>query len=261
MTSYADGALLLSIDGAVATITLNRPAQRNALNAAMWRALPEAAAKVANNPSIRVLVMRGAGGHFASGADIAEFPVLFASRETTLAYEQGLEDATAAIAGLGKPVIALIEGYCIGAGLAVALACDLRLAADDAQLGAPPAKLGLMYNLVDTRRLIDAVGAAAAKDILFTGALQPAARAMQIGLVNEIHAPQALEAAVRAKALTIAGLSSWTMGKTKTVVELILHGQADDDATTRGWFADAVEGPDFAEGLAAFLEKRKPSFP
>ncbi len=261
MISYAEGALELSLEAPLATLTLNRPAARNALNLAMWRALPDAVSKIAADPSVRVVIVRGAGGTFASGADIAEFPIVFADRTSALDYGRLIETATGALAKLEKPVIALIEGYCIGAGLAIALACDLRIAASSTRLGAPPAKLGLMYSLSDTRRLVHAVGPSQARAMLFTGALHPATEALRLGLVDEVHAPDALEEAVRAKALEIAALSAWSTGRAKAVVALVLEGATEDTEETRGWFADGALGADFAEGLAAFQAKRRPVFP
>lgn len=216
---------------------------------------------VSDAPSPRLLLVRGAGGNFASGADIAEFPTVFADRAAALEYGRLVEAATGALAELGKPVIAVIEGYCIGAGLAIALACDLRIAAADARLGAPPAKLGLMYSLMDTRRLVLAVGVSAAKGMLFTGELHPAAEALRLRLVDEIHAPQALEAAVAAKAQAICAASPWSIRHAKAVAALIQQGAVADTDQTRAWYADAVVGADFKEGLAAFHERRPPVFP
>jgi len=261
MISYADGAVELSIDQPLATLTLNRPEARNALNLAMWRALPDAAARAAADPSTRILIVRGARGHFASGADIAEFPKTFADRASALEYGRLIETATGALAALDKPVIALIEGYCIGAGLAIALACDLRIAASSAQLGAPPAKLGLMYSLSDTRRLIQAVGVSAAKSMLFTAALLPGREALRLGLVDEVHEQDALEPAVRAKALEIAALSAWSIRRAKAVIARVLEGETTDSEETRGWYAEGCLGEDFAEGFAAFKAKRRPVFP
>jgi enoyl-CoA hydratase/carnithine racemase len=261
MTTYADGALILSVEDQIATLTLNRPKSRNALNQAIWRALPAVVAEAAAEPAIRALVVRGGGATFASGADIGEFPEVFATKASALDYGLLIETAAEALSALSKPTIALIEGFCIGAGLAVALACDLRICSDTAQLGAPPAKLGLMYSLGDTRRLVDAVGASTAKDMLFTGALYGADEALRVGLVNAVHPADALEAAVLAKANAIAGLSSWSMAHNKAVVERILQGQRADTEETRHWFASAVEGRDFQEALAAFHARRPPVFP
>jgi enoyl-CoA hydratase/carnithine racemase len=244
----------------VATLLLNRPTSRNALNAAIWRGLPRIMERVTADPGVRVLVVRGAGGAFASGADIGEFPTLFADHAAALAYGALLEAATASIEACDKPVIAAIEGYCIGAGLAVALACDLRLASTSARLGAPPARLGLIYSLGDTRRLVSAVGPSAAKAMLFTARLHDAAQALRLGLIDEVHEPEAFDPAVRATAETIAALSPHSIGRAKAMVALVTGGLRQETDETRNWFAQAATGPDFAEGLAAFRAKRAPVF-
>ncbi len=261
MIEYADGALALEVDGPVATATLNRPQARNALNVAMWRAWPQLVHDLNPRREVRALVVRGAGGHFASGADISEFDEVFADHASALAYGRLLEAATAALAAFDRPVVAVIEGFCIGAGLAVALACDLRIAAEDARLGAPPAKLGLIYSLADTRRLVQAVGASAAKAMLFTAALRSAPEALALGLVDEVHAVDALEAGAAARVAGLCALSSSSIRTAKAIVGRVLDGQLEDTDETRGWFADAATGADFAEGLAAFRAKRAPVFP
>ena len=259
--SFAEGALRLAREGATATLTLDRPQKRNALNRAMWAALPEALAAVAADREALVLVLTGAGGAFASGADIAEFESVYATRESAAAYNDLVSNALEALATFGKPTLAAVRGACVGGGLALALACDLRLAAEDARLGITPARLGLMYSLADTRRLTDAVGAAAAKDILFTGRLLDAAEALRIGLVQSVHAPEALAAAVADKADAVAAASQWSVRSTKRVVRAILDGATEDDAALKAQFLDAVEGADFREGRDAFLAKRPPRFP
>jgi enoyl-CoA hydratase/carnithine racemase len=258
---HADDALDLRIDGPVATLTLNRPASRNALNVAMWRGIPRLVAQAAADPAVRVVIVCGAAGNFASGADIAEFPRVFADEEAALAYGSLIETATAALANLEKPVIARIDGYCIGAGLAIALACDLRIAARGARLGAPPARLGLIYSLSDTRRLVDAVGASAAKAMLFTAALLTADEALRLGLVDETHDAKDLTGAVEDKARAIAALSSNSIRRAKALVSMVSRGQLEETGETRRWFAEAATGVDFAEGLAAFTARRPPVFP
>jgi enoyl-CoA hydratase/carnithine racemase len=257
---YADGALRLTFAGPVATLTLNRPAAKNALNQAMWRALPEAMAEIAGRPELRVLIVQGAGGVFAAGADITEFPVVFADHAAALAYGALLEAALDAVEAVEIPILARIEGPCIGAGLALALACDLRLAAEDARLGAPPAKLGLMYSLGDVRRLTRAVGVSTAKSMLFTGALLDAPSALRLGLVDEVHPTAELADTVEAKARAMAELSPWSLRKAKAVMRLVEDGVRRDTTETRAWFADGPMGPDFAEGVAAFHARRKPHF-
>ncbi len=258
-SALAEGALVLTIKGPLATLVLNRPKARNALNQAMWRAIPDVARKIAADPSVRVLMLRGAGGDFASGADISEFGEVFATSKSAEAYLTLMEAAGAALEALERPVIAVIEGYCIGAGLALALACDLRIAAADARLGAPPAKLGLVYGPDDVRRLVGAVGGAAAKSLLFTGALAPAPLALALGLVNEVHEGEVAEAA-EARAQEIAQLSPWSIRRTKAMISLLASGGGGAREAGRRWFGEAVVQGDLSEGLAALAARRKPNF-
>ena len=259
--TFADQALTLDLIGDYAILTLNQPAKRNAMTKAMWSALPQACAAVEAAQAAKVLIVRGAGEHFAAGADISEFEVVYGTREAATAYRNAVSGGVDALANLSKPTIAMIRGACVGGGLALALACDLRLAANDARFGITPARLGLMYGLGDTKRLVDAVGASAAKNILYTGEIMTADEALRIHLVNSLHGPDALQAAVLAKLAQITASSQWTARKVKQVVAMILNGQAAETDQTKAWILDAVEGPDFAEGRAAFMEKRSPSFP
>lgn len=256
MTPFADGALTLEFDGAVATLTLNRPGRCNAIGAAMWEALPATIARVAAHADNRLLVVRGAGGHFAAGADIGEFDTVFADRAATLHYGATMAAATRALATLDRPTIARIDGYCIGAGVALALACDLRIAASDATFAVTPSRLGLLFSLADTRRLMLAVGSAAAKDLLFTGRRLEAASALAMGIVSELAAPAALDALVAARAEAITSASQWSVRYAKRVVAEIECGIVDDTEETRGWFADATESDDFRDRLLAFRARR-----
>lgn len=258
MTAFADGALTLIIDGDVATLTFDRLAKRNAITLAMWRALPDACAAFASSDA-KVLVVTGRGGHFAAGADIGEFEAVYATPQSAADYNAAIAAGIGAIAGLEKPVLAAIEGACVGGGLAVALACDLRIAAPDARLAITPAKLGLTYSLEDTKRLVDAVGASAARDILFTGRLLGSEEALRLGLIDAVEAD--VPTAVAAKAAEISAASQVTVRVIKATIRAILAGAVEDDATTRAAFMASVSGADFIEGRTAFLEKRKPMFP
>jgi enoyl-CoA hydratase/carnithine racemase len=253
---YADGALQLKIDGPLATLTLNRPRQRNALNLAMWHSLPQVMTALESQARVRVLVIRGAGGQFASGADIAEFPEVFGLAASAVAYTRAIDAATAAIEQLGVPVIACIDGYCIGAGLAVALACDLRICGDTARFGAPPAKLGLLYSVSDTRRLMRAVGHARAKEMLLAATMITALQALDHGLVTEVHPADDLHAAVAAKAQALTELSGWSQRHAKAFMARIEAGQTEDDDATRDLFAAAGETDHFKAALAGFLGRR-----
>jgi enoyl-CoA hydratase/carnithine racemase len=256
----SDAAIVLERAGPVATLRLDRPDKRNAIAQAQWLALPGLVAQACGDPAIRVIVVCGAGGNFAAGADIAEFAQVFADRATTGAYQAAMAAATRAIEHARVPVIAQIDGLCIGAGVALAAACDVRLAASDARFAITPAKLGLLYSLADTARVMALIGPGMTSDLLFTGRMIDAAEALAIGLIGSIHPPGALAAAVADKAALIAANSPWSHEHGKQVIRRILAGARDDDAQTLGWFADAPQGADYREGIAAFADRRKPRF-
>lgn len=259
MSETAD--IFLRRAGRRAELVFNRPAKRNAITLAMWRAIPGLVAEADADPQVRLLVVRGAGDHFAAGADIAEFETTYATREAALANQAVMARAMAALETFSKPSIAAIRGACVGGGCAVALCCDLRLAASDARFGVTPAKLGLAYGVSDTRRLVQAVGVSAAKRILFTGALIDAAEAHRLHLIDARHAPEALDVAVDALESELVAASGFTARAVKTSVALLGAGLTDDNDDSRALFADAFEGEDFREGSKAFLEKRTPTFP
>ena len=250
----------LAVAGEIATLTLNQPARRNAVNRVMWRGIPVVLEAV-RAARAKVLILTGGGEAFAAGADISEFEQVYADRATAGAYFGEISAAMEALARFETPTVARIDGPCVGGGLGLALCCDIRIASDRARLGITPAKLGLMYSLADTKRLVDAVGPSRAKDILYTGRILTADEALGIGLVNAVTSVEGLDAAVAAKAEAIAAASQWSARKAKAVVSRILDGQATDDAETGAWMLDAVEGEDFLEGRDAFLEKRAAKFP
>ncbi len=247
--------------GRRAELVLNRPAKRNAITLAMWRAIPDLVAEADVDPAVRLLVVRGAGAHFAAGADIAEFETTYATRDAALANQAVMARAMSALEAFSKPSLAVIRGACVGGGCAVALCCDMRLAASDARFGVTPAKLGLAYGVSDTRRLVQAVGPSAAKRILFTGGLIGAEEALRIGLIDAAHEDGALDAAVDALDAEIAAASGFTARAVKKVMAMLQDGAVDDTDESRALFADAFEGADFREGSSAFLAKRPPQFP
>lgn len=253
---YADAALVLTVERDVATLTLNRSHCRNAVNAAMWRALPEALEHAVASQDVKVLVVRGSGTDFAAGADIAEFDQVFADRAATSCYAGAMAEAMTCLENFPKPSIALIEGHCIGAGVALALACDIRCAASDARFGVTPARLGMILSLGDTARLVRAVGRPRASDLLFTGRLFGAPEALAMQLVDELHAPEELAAAVLRKAALIASRSTWSLRMAKSVLALVESGLTADTPATRAWFAEAVEREEFRARLAEFRRRR-----
>jgi enoyl-CoA hydratase/carnithine racemase len=254
------GDLELIFDGALARIRFNAPARRNALNRATWRALPEACAAIAARADSLVVIVEGAGGHFSAGADIAEFGAVYRDAASTRDYVDAMQAALGGLAALDRPTIAAIEGSAIGGGLAVALSCDLRFAADDAHLAAPPAKLGLVYGPVETSRLVALVGPARTKDLLLSGRRVPPAEALAIGLVDRVVPAADLGQSVTTYAGNLAGLSQRSIRGAKRMVDAIAAGVALDDAAIRAEAEDAALGEDFREARAALAERRPARF-
>ena len=255
MTEY----LRVAVDGAVATVTIDRPDKRNALSFAMWSAIPGIAQDLATDPRVRVVVVTG-GAHFSAGADIGEFRSLRADADGARRYQSAVHDAGRALALLGKPTIAAVNGFCVGGGCEIALACDLRVAADDARFGVTPAKLGIVFALPSTKQLVDVVGPAWAKQILFSGEILDAATALRIGLVNELHPAASVPARARELADVIASRSQVSVRGAKTIVTRITDGLTDEDDAVQKLYEASVTSADYAEGVAAFLEKRPPVF-
>jgi enoyl-CoA hydratase/carnithine racemase len=246
----------LETAGPVATLTIDRPAKRNAMSFEMWSAIPGLLASIP--PDARVLVIQG-GDHFSAGADISEFESLRSGADGASRYGDVVHAAERAIALFDRPTIAVVNGVCVGGGCEIALACDTRIAADDARFGITPAKLGIVYSFTSTKRLVEAVGPAWARQILFTADILDAPTALRIGLVNELHPAAALADRARDLAATIASRSRVSLRGAKTIINRITDG-LDEDPSVRALYVDAVHSNDYAEGVRAFLEKRAPRF-
>jgi enoyl-CoA hydratase/carnithine racemase len=247
--------LHLKTHGAQAHLIIDRAAKRNAFNQAMWDALPGLVAQAMADRNVRVLVLRSAEpGVFCAGADISELSANATNPDWLLANQTAINRAQHDLTRAAKPTVALIDGDCVGGGCGLALACDLRIASARSRFGITPAKLGLVYPLHDTKLLVDLVGPANAKRILFTGTLIDAAEAHRIGLIDAI--------ADNADALieTMTSVSGHSQRESKAMIRRVLDGQVADDDMTRAVFAEAFRGGDFREGVSAFLEKRKPDF-
>ncbi len=249
--------LRLEIEGPVAHLLIDRADQRNAFNMAMWQSMPALLEQTARNSDLRLLVVRAAqpNAAFCAGADIKE---MLAHKDDTswrAANQAAINRAQYELTRHPLPTLAIIEGDCIGGGCGLALACDLRVATSvKARFGITPAKLGLVYPLHDVKLLTDLVGPGQAKRLLYTGMLIHAVEAQQIGLIEEItEKPQGLIDELLAA-------SPHSIREMKRFVRRVLDGQSEDDPQTLDIFAQAFEGPDFAEGSAAFVEKRKPRF-
>ncbi len=249
-------------DGAIGFMLFNNPARHNAVSVEMWRAVPEILDEFIKDDAIRVVVLGGVGGKaFVSGADISEFGEKRSSREATLAYNAMVEQASDRLLACKKPTIAMIEGYCIGGGLAISLCCDLRIAADHSRFGVPAAKLGLGYAYPGIERLADVVGPSFAKEIFFTARQFDAAEALQMGLVNRVRPAAEVETYVKDYAAMIGGNAPLTIGAVKLcVAEYGKDPDKRDLAACQAAVDFCFASADYVEGRTAFMEKRKPVF-
>ena len=247
----------LALNGETAEIILDRPDKRNALSIGMWAAIPDLVAEAVAAKDVKVILLHGGdAGAFAAGADISEFGTIYATPETAAASGETIAAALNAIETCAKPVIAAIEGACVGGGVSIAMAADLRVASEDARFGVTPARLGIVYPPGDTRRLVMVVGQAHARDILFTGRIFPAAEAKEMGLINRL-VPEgtALEAA-RALAAEIAAASQWSVRAIKQMLAGLDAGWADDSPEGQALFLEGFANEDFQEGHRAFAYSR-----
>lgn len=248
-------------DDAVATLVLNRPDSHNAIGLGMYQALPDLLGEIDADRSVKVLIVRGAGTRaFASGADISEFQEVRGNAESAKVYNAHVAAAEQALEAVSKPTIAMIHGHCIGGGCGLALACDLRFADQQASFAITPAKLGLVYSLESTKRLLDIVGPAQAKHILMSGQPVNAERAFQIGLADQHLPTQDLQKLTYEFADLLCTRAQFSIRATKQIITRILAGQATDDDATRRLRNSSFDTDDYAEGVRAFLDKRKPHF-
>ena len=247
-------------EGPVGRVILDNQARRNAISANMWRDIPVALAAFNADPEVRCIVLRGAGSEaFAAGADISEFEQRRSSEADVRAYEAQVEAAHRAIETSPKPVIALIHGFCVGGGMAVALSCDLRYADTAARFAIPAARLGLGYGVSGTGRLVATVGHAAAREIMFTARRYDAQEALAMGLVHRVLPPDELDRYVQEVASGIAANAPLTIAASKTVINALAAPQGDFTAA-RAAVEACMRSEDYIEGRRAFMEKRTPQF-
>jgi enoyl-CoA hydratase/carnithine racemase len=254
--------LLAEKSGPTGWITFNNPERRNAVSLDMWEALSPALERFGADPEVKAVVLRGAGDKaFVSGADISQFEKDRSNADGVLRYEQLAEGAQRMLYEFRKPTIAMIRGYCLGGGLNIALACDLRIAADDSKFGIPAAKMGLAYRVSSTKNLVDAVGPAYAKEILLSARQFSADEALRIGLANRVVPAAALEATVGEYCAMFAANAPLTMATAKFIIrELLKSSSALDEKACADAVRRCFESEDYKEGRRAFMEKRKPAF-
>ena len=258
----SEGKLVVEKRGAVGWIVFDHPARRNAINGAMWRGIPAAMEGFERDPEVRCVVFRGAGtGAFAAGADISEFEKVRSARSAVAEYDDLLDRVLHSIQDARKPSLAMIYGYCIGGGLEVALACDLRYCGESAQLGIPAARLGLAYNVEGHKRLLETVGAARAKEIMFLGRRYSGAEAYAMGLVERVMPDAKLEGFVSEVIQILCENAPLSMANSKTIIEEYAKSSgAPDAARMQAAIERCAKSEDYAEGRKAFMEKRKPAF-
>jgi enoyl-CoA hydratase/carnithine racemase len=255
--------LLLSVDdGGVARLTFNNPSKRNALSADNRAALPGALRTMADDDRVRVVVVTGAGGKaFVSGADISEFGQQRTSPEARDAYDRQAAESGRAWAALGKPIIAMIRGFCIGGGLLTAMQADIRIASDDSRFGVPAARLGLGYGYGGVERLMGLVGPACAAEILFSARRFSAAEAYDMGLVNRVVPVDELESQVMELATASAANAPLPVAPCKAAITEARRPADKRDLERVAAMVEACfRSDDYREGQAAVLEKRTPQF-
>lgn len=244
-----------------AEIILSKPEKRNALSVDMWAAIPGLVAQAVADPDTKVLIIHGGdAGAFAAGADISEFEETYATSASAKASGDTIAAALEAVENCPKPTIAAIEGACVGGGVSLAMACDLRVASAQSKFGVTPGKLGLVYPAADTRRLLAAIGPGATKDILFTGRIFLAPEAKDMKLIDRLVDEGTALSAARDFAAQIAAISQWSTRATKTMIQGLQSGWADNDPQAEQLFLDGFSNEDFKDGYKAFLEKRPPNF-
>lgn len=254
--------MIVEVEDGVGWVTFNNPARRNAVNWSMWQAIPEIFKTLSERDDVRCAVMKGAGDKsFVAGADISEFKERRTGEAQVKLYNAATAKAYSTIENFDKPLIAMIRGFCIGGGLAVALSADLRIAADDTVFAIPAARLGLGYGYSGVNRLVHLVGPAYAKEIFFTARKFDGEEALRMGLINRLTTVDDLEKTAREYAAMIAENAPLTIATANLAVGTALQPESERD-----W--DAVEdmvqkcfaSEDYKEGQIAFMEKRKPVF-
>lgn len=249
------------VDGPVGWMEFDNQARRNAVSLNMWEAIPGILAGFEADPAIRVVALTGAGDRaFVAGADISQFAEQRSNEEQTAAYDRISGEATRAIKAVGKPTVAVIQGYCIGGGLGIAATCDLRWATAGSKFGVPAGRLGLGYAHPGVKTLLDIVGPAYTKEIFYTAKHFTAAEAERMGFVQRVLPEEGFDAWVAAELATIAGNAPMTLAALKLTVGELLRGHEGDLARSEAAVTACFSSADYKEGRTAFMEKRKPVF-
>ncbi len=251
----------IKIEDGVGWLTFDHQARLNSMTIEMWQGVPTLCGTLESDPAVRVVVLRGAGERaFVAGADISQFSDQ-RTPEKADQYGSATAAASAAVEAISKPVIAMIHGFCIGGGLALALAADIRYAADDAKFALPPAKLGIGYAADGVADLINLVGPSVTKEIIYTADLFDGPTALRWGLINQLIAKDDLEEFVRRQCTTMAKRAPLSQRAAKLAVRDYHRPEnSKGDGEVEAAIEDCTTSDDYAEGVAAFLGKRPPVF-
>ncbi len=254
--------MIAKTDGHVGWMIYNNPETHNAISMEMQEAIPVILDAYQADVTVRVVVMRGAGDRaFVSGADISEFESKRSSPEARKLFDEAGAQSAAAFARLEKPLVAMINGYCIGGGLAAAMQADIRIASEEAQFGIPAARLGLGYGFGGVRALVALVGPAYAAEILLTGQRFSAGEALEMGLVNRVVQKDTLEKTVVGIANLIAANAPLTNRASKFAIRQAMRDPDRRDLETAARYVEeCFRSQDYIEGRTAFVEKRAPRF-
>ncbi len=257
----AHGDVTLDICNAVATIRVARPGKINAMRCTTWQALRAQVLAADANPAIGVIVVRGAGGHFGAGNDIAELATFPGNRAAALAFGTAWAEAIQCVNDAAKPVVMAIEGVCYGAALALSLAGDVRIASTSAVFSIPVAKLGALYLRSDFQRLVATIGMGQSKKLIYTSETFGAERAAQIGLVDDVFLDEIFEHELERITAILLSRSPQTLRCSKAMLGALGHGGVEcETEQSLAAFAESTQCEDFAEGIAAFLERRVACF-
>jgi enoyl-CoA hydratase/carnithine racemase len=259
LSEYAEGRLIARVEGGIGWLIFNQPERLNAVRYDMWAALPLAVAELQSDPSVRCIIARGAGDKaFVSGADIAEFETERRDAETNSVFTKAVTAATRSLIECPLPVIAMINGFCIGGGIVISSACDIRVGSLGSRFGVPAGKLGLGYELDNLKRLVSIVGPGVAMDMLATARHFSAEEALACGFLNRLVPAGELEALTLAYAGMVAELAPLTLKAAKLAKRAAIESGLD--ATAQAAIDVCFDSEDYREGRAAFATKRKPVF-
>ncbi|MDF2683468.1 MAG: putative enoyl-CoA hydratase echA8 [Brevibacillus sp.] len=257
----ANQLLYVEKQGAIATIFLNRPSKRNALNLEMWVTLSRLLGELETDEQTKVVVIRGVDETaFAAGADISEFLSNRSSAQKAKEYNDLSMESVDRLHRFSKPTIAMIQKYAVGGGLDIALSCDFRFSAEDGIFAITPSKLGIVYNLTSTKRLVDLIGPSKTKEILFTARTLDVNEAYRIGLIDRIYNSGEIVSKTYEFAALIAERSQVSVRGAKQMVQAILTGHTEENEEIATLVLQTFDSDDYKEGVQAFLEKRKPKF-